>query len=116
MDELKREIANEVLNIILELLKGKEKNISNEEHVTKTETIKKEYKRNNEKKKIICYKCGEKGHVSRNCRRNNMNYEYCGKNNHKTEDCYRKRKCNKCKGIGHTEDFCRKTIKGTNRS
>lgn len=41
-------------------------------------------------KEIICYGCGGEGHIRRNCRK--INCRRCGRNGHRTEDCFTGRK------------------------
>ncbi len=69
------------------------------------------YRENNTRRKYTCYTCGREGHMSKDCRKN---CKHCGKGNHESEKCFTIRKCNKCKQIGHTEDFCGKITKRVN--
>ncbi|KAK9711769.1 Zinc knuckle [Popillia japonica] len=67
-------------------------------------TAVRENKRDNEK----CYKCGERGHVSKNCVATDNKCFYCKQSGHKVMDCPEKSKikCFLCKKTGHVQRNC----------
>ena len=58
-------------------------------------------------KEIVCYKCGEKGHISWSCIKEGTECGYCKRPGHGEKDCRDKTiKCWKCQKLGHRESRC----------
>jgi hypothetical protein len=69
---------------------------------------------------IQCYNCGENGHISWECgRNNNNNYNRkecseCGRMGHNRNECFRNKTCKRCGDKGHTETVCSRNIRRVN--
>ena len=72
-----------------------------------TAWIEEEGRKNKEGIETICYRCGEKVHISRNCNRREKECKHCGREGHVETECEEKYlKCWRCQKLGHRESRC----------
>ena len=83
----------------------------------KTEGVwtEKENKKSPRHTELVCYRCGERGHMCRNCRSKVTECKNCERKGHREEDCWEKNIiCCKCQKMGHKES--RKSDELVNKS
>lgn len=63
---------------------------------------------NDRKNEVQCYRCGEKGHIAKDCRSGETRCYRCNGSGHVAKDCkFRNAVCHNCHNTGHIKSACK---------
>lgn len=63
---------------------------------------------NDRKNEVQCYRCGEKGHIAKDCRSGGARCYRCNGSGHVAKDCkFRNAECHNCHNTGHIKKACK---------